>query len=386
MKSNQVQGINSALIANRKNCCVCEIGEIETHRTFKDFPVYMGTTKRQIKSDLRSDQVWGKCTNCGCLQLMQLLPLDVLYTADHASGSVGEIWKRHHQDFATFICRDNPNKILEIGAAHGILAHNILKITPRLEYTIIEPSPTTIPENARLIKDYIENQYELIIEADVIVHSHLIEHLYEPMKFIRSISENSKENALMYISFPNIEQLIKTGGTNSLNFEHTYYLHPAQLKSILEQNAFTVEEFVQFENHSFFLKCRKNNEVQRSSKIPNITHLIREFDEMYDHLQALVNRCNSMKYKKNENIYIFGAHVFSQTLIELGLNIENIRGIIDNSTSKQGERLYGTKLNVYSPSVLAEERNGTVILKASHYQEEIKNQLMAINPDVRIIE
>ena len=386
MKSNQNQGIDSALISNRNYCCVCEIGGIEIHRIFKNFPVYMGTTKQQIESDLRSDQVWGKCRNCGCLQLMKLLPLDVLYTADHASGSVGEIWTKHHQDFAKFICRDKPNKILEIGAAHGILAQNILSINPRIEYTIIEPSPTTIPKDVRLIKDYVENQYQLIIEADVIVHSHLVEHLYEPTKFIRNINENSRENTLMYISFPNIEQLIKTGGTNSLNFEHTYYLHPVQIESILEKNAFKVEEFVKFESHSFFLKCRKINKEQKLTKIPNISHLIQEFDNMYDHLQALVNRCNNMKFGKNENVYLFGAHVFSQTLIELGLNIENVRGVIDNSSSKQGERLYGTTLKVYSPNVLANERNATVILKASHYQEEIKNQLVEINPDVRIIE
>jgi 2-polyprenyl-3-methyl-5-hydroxy-6-metoxy-1,4-benzoquinol methylase len=386
MSSNEGRRIDSALVTVRKKCCICEIGELVTYRSFLDFPVFMGTTKQNLLSDLTSDQVWGRCENCGCLQLLELLPLDVLYTEDHASGSVGEIWMKHHKDFAMFISKDNPSQILEIGAAHGILAHNILNINPRVDYTIVEPSPTAIPGQVKLIQDYIENRYELVNESDVIVHSHLIEHLYEPVEFLRSISRHSRKNTLMYISFPNIEQLIKTGGTNSLNFEHTYYLHPSQFLPLLEQNGFKVEEFIEFEKHSFFVKCRKHDEKKKLIDIPNIAYLISDFDFLFDHLQLLVHRVNQLQIEENNEVFLFGAHIFSQSLLALGLDERRLTGVLDNALSKQGDRLYGTNLFVYSPTVLSEMYQPTVILKASHYQNEIKNQLFAINPNVKIIE
>jgi hypothetical protein len=85
-------------------------------------------------------------------------------------------------------------------------------------------------------------------------------------------------------------------------------------------------------------------------------------------------------------IYLFGAHIFSQSLVVLGLNSEKISGIIDNSQSKQNQRLYGTNLLVYPSTVVSEHPLVYVVLKASHYQEEIKSQLLKINPNVVILE
>ena len=38
-------------------------------------------------------------------------------------------------------------------------------------------------------------------------------------------------------------------------------------------------------------------------------------------------------------IYLFGAHVFSQFLIQMGLNTTKIVNILDNDKNKQGKRL-----------------------------------------------
>jgi len=88
---------------------------------------------------------------------------------------------------------------------------------------------------------------------------------------------------------------------------------------------------------------------------------------------------------KNARVFIFGAHIFSQFLINFGLKTKNVDGIIDNSKNKIGKRLYGTDLNVMSPDVL---RNGTkalVILKAGQYQSEIEDQLRQISKQVTIV-
>jgi 2-polyprenyl-3-methyl-5-hydroxy-6-metoxy-1,4-benzoquinol methylase len=373
-------------LSERKNCVTCETGELKHHRTINQFPVYMGTTNKSRKDDLFADQIWGECQNCGCLQLQQLLPLDILYSENHSSGAVGQMWVRHHLEFAKFIVRNEPTEILEIGAAHGILARNILQIKPNMKYAIIEPSPSSIPSEVTLIQDYIENRLDLVARAKVIVHSHLIEHLYEPAKFIRNLGELIPQNSYMYISFPNIEKLIKTGGTNSLNFEHTYYLYPSQLQYILEKNSFLVEELTSFEEHSYFIRCRKTNNLRADNNIPNITKFIEDFDRMWDNLNLLVKKLNEISIEPKGKIFLFGAHVFSQGLISLGLNLTHISGVIDNAPEKQGQRLYGTDLLVFSPEIVRGVQNCTVILKASHYQEEIKSQLLAINPSVCIIE
>jgi 2-polyprenyl-3-methyl-5-hydroxy-6-metoxy-1,4-benzoquinol methylase len=373
-------------LTERKSCVTCESGELSHHRTIKQFPVYMGTTTKSQEKDVFADQIWGKCQNCGCLQLQQLLPLDVLYSENHSSGAVGQMWVRHHLEFAKFILKNEATEILEIGAAHGVLARNILETKPHIKYTIIEPSPSSIPSEVTLIQDYVENRLDLVAEAKVIVHSHLIEHLYEPAKFIENLGDLMPQNSLMYISFPNIEKLIQSGGTNSLNFEHTYYLYPSQIQYILEKNNFLIEEITSFEEHSYFIRCKKINNLSTDKEIPHLTKLIDGFDQMWDNLDFLVKKFNKISTKSENKIFLFGAHVFSQGLISLGLNLSHISGVIDNAPEKQGQRLYGTDLLVFSPEIVRDVKNCTVVLKASHYQEEIRSQLLTINPSVHIIE
>lgn len=346
----------------------------------------MGTTTKSIEKDLFADQVWGACEYCGCLQLQELLPLEILYAENHSSGAVGQMWIRHHLEFARFITKNEPGSILEVGAAHGVLAKNILEINPAVKYTIIEPSPSSIPSEVSLVKDYVENRLDLVQSAEVVAHSHLLEHLYQPAEFIKNLGELMALNSLMFMSFPNIARLIETGGTNSLNFEHTYYLHPSQIIYILEKNGFKVEELTNFEDHSYFMKCRKTQDTNPLGEIPNLKELINGFDQMWENLDLLVKRFNASKTIEGNSVYLFGAHVFSQALLSLGLSVGQISGVIDNATEKQGQRLYGTDLMVFKPEILKGIDKCFVILKASHYQEEIRSQLIEINPNVIIIE
>ena len=58
------------------------------------------------------------------------------------------------------------------------------------------------------------------------------------------------DNKKMYISFPNIEAFIEAAGTNSLNFEHTYFLDPDQLKCMLRSHNLLVIREQTYKNHS----------------------------------------------------------------------------------------------------------------------------------------
>jgi hypothetical protein len=85
---------------------------------------------------------------------------------------------------------------------------------------------------------------------------------------------------------------------------------------------------------------------------------------------------------KDRSLYLFGAHVFAQYLIQFGLNTEKIVFLLDNDPNKQGKRLYGTSLQVASPKILSSVTNPVVILKAGVYNQEIKSDILNnINSD-----
>jgi 2-polyprenyl-3-methyl-5-hydroxy-6-metoxy-1,4-benzoquinol methylase len=370
----------------RNKCCICESIDLKFFFEILKFPIFMGTTLDSQTEDIFQDQKWVLCDKCGCLQLSELIPLKILYSKEHSAGAVGEIWKNHHKMFAYFILADAPKSICEIGSARCELASIILEENSETTYLIIEPNPLKVPKKARLITGFIEENLNELANYDAVVHSHVLEHIYNPRLFISDVAKSMKLNSIMYISFPNIAKLIDTRGTNSLNFEHTYFLHPDQLKSLLDVYGLKVLREEKYLDHSYFFKVLKQSNVIAKQHILNISHTADAFKEMWQDLASFVHSTNILISKNPIPTFLFGAHIFSQGLISLGLDTKFINGVLDNSVDKQGERLYGSNLEVFSFETIRGIGSVRVILKASHYQDEVRNQIISINPYAEIIE
>lgn len=372
----------------RERCVMCFSTSLQSVLEINNFPIHMGTTEEPSNKDLHEDQIWSICTNCGCLQLKKLLPLKILYSSAH-NEVVGLTWQKHHNQFSNFIARSKPMRILEIGASHGYLSTLMLDKFS-LKYTIIEPTNQNYSKNVKYIKGFIENNLSEIDKHDCIVHSHVLEHVYEPVNFILKIFEHMKIGTNMFISFPNIERLIELGGANALNFEHTYYLHPRQFETLINLLGIRIVEKKNFELHSYFYWLKKetkiNKVVLKNLSLPKIFSESKRWLDYRQNLNVYVEKLNSILQRTKTPTFLFGAHIFSQSLIAAGLNESRLQGILDNSTLKSGQRLYGTKSKVMKPEVVVPYDKVQIILKASHYQEEIKKQLKKLNRRVIILE
>ena len=86
-----------------------------------------------------------------------------------------------------------------------------------------------------------------------------------------------------------------------------------------------------------------------------------------------------------EKTFLFGAHIFSQKLFNIGLQESLVYGILDNNKDKQGKRLYGTNKLVYEPEIISNENNILVVVKAGAYTNEIIDQINIINDKAKII-
>jgi 2-polyprenyl-3-methyl-5-hydroxy-6-metoxy-1,4-benzoquinol methylase len=371
----------------RENCCICGGGNLLNRITIENFPIYMGVTDDDLAEDVFFDQTWVECIDCGCIQLFNLLPLTLIYQSNHHTEVVGQLWKEHHDAFASFISKQKPNRILEIGAAHGYLAKNLTMELVNVEYTIVEPDSNLVSSRIKVISGYIEDHFSELNNKDCIIHSHVLEHVYQPIDFVNRISNHLTIGTDMYISFPNMEGLIRSGGLNSLNFEHTYLLDPYQAEIIFQNAGFKILTKKKYLDHSFFYHLKKETSVfKKLFEFPNIKAQSQEFLNMVYSHKDFVSKTNGLLESHNGPVYLFGAHIFSQSLLFLGLNSEKITGILDNSIGKQNKRLYGTRFKVFNPTVISESENVMIVLNASHYQNEIRDQLLSLNSGVILVE
>ena len=373
----------------RTKCVVCLATNLTEKIVLENFPAYMGVSESHFDDDIFFNQTWVECQECSTFQLRDLLPLEVLYPENHFEP-VGETWLAHHTAFADFVMNETSlsSDVLEIGGASGNLAALITSARPDIRYLIVEPNFTGDLKGVEVINGFIEDHLELVSECDAVLHSHVLEHLYNPVETLNLIASKMKLGAKMMISFPNLRELLNLGGSNALNFEHTYFADEEVLRTILSNASLRVDRVYGFRNHSYFISCTKYEgprEVVKKIQADRSTESL--FSRSWQTIETVARDFNRAVIENPDSrAYLFGAHIFSQGLLLKGVDQETCTSILDNSVAKQAKRLYGTKLRVNHPESIKNDVKPVVALIASQYQREIREQLLAINPQTILVE
>ena len=373
---------NKSLITN---------GNVEHLHTFYDCPASMACTNQNIDKDLKMDQIWDICKITGLIQLRKVFPLDVVYQFPHNDG-IGKVWETHDVEFSKFILGFSEiNKVFEIGAGAGRVGKLFLSNNRDGVWTGLEPNhhyEKIVMKNFIHKREWFGDDYQIEEEIDAVIHSHVLEHMYNPLSFLNTIYGQIDIGKYHLFSVPNLSYFIERKYTNGLNFEHTLFLTEDIIDNLLIESGFKVVE-KKYHNGlpCIFYACKKSkpNKVKWDSSFYEKNKKI--FLEFVDYHKRDVDSINYKIDSFDGDIFLFGAHIFSQFLIFNGLKSDRIKFILDNSKMKQDNRLYGTNFLVKSPQILKDVENSAVILKAGIYNDEIKSDIMNnINGNVKFWE
>lgn len=365
-------------LINRNRCAVSGFADLEKLYEFPNFPVFMGCSNQPQKMDLKQNMSWWISRGSGLIQLKKLLPLDILYPESHGAGAIGALWRKHHHTFANFLYKLSPASVLEIGGAHGMLANEYHHLS-EIPWTILEPNPSPVDAcKARFIKGFFDDNFKYSDEFDTIVHSHVFEHIYNPDDFMVHLSGFMRTGQKLVFSLPNMQVMLERKYTNCINFEHTVFLTEPYVEYLLAKHGFKLKVKEYFmDDHSIFYSAVRDSEVKPVHLPQNLYEKNKILYMAYvDYHKTLIADLNQKLSECTESVFLFGAHVFAQYLLEMGLNADKIVCLLDNDLNKQGKRLYGTHLHVASPKILSDVSNPVVILKAGVYNAEIKNDII----------
>lgn len=368
----------------RKSSVLTHEDRLETLFSFPNFPVYAGcVSSPEIEDNLLDLQV-DICKDTGILQLKHVPSIEQVYLFAH-NDAIGRTWKEHNEQFANFIRKFEPTKVLEIGGGSGKLAKICLEKNKNYDWTILDPNPLYEDESTlHSIKKYFSSDIKFEDDFDMIVHSHVIEHILNPQQFLKDISKYLVPGNLHIFSFPNMKVWLQKKYLNCIMFEHSIFLIEDYLDIMLKKIGFKIiEKFYFKDDHSIFYATKFiGNPID--ADFPNLYQknkiLYSEFIKYY---QNFVKEINSKINNFPGKVYLFGAHLFSQYLLSFGLNQNKIDGILDNSSLKIGKRLYGSKLKVFHPDHIKNEKC-VIILKVGSYHDEIIEQLKQINPSAEV--
>lgn len=363
----------------KRNACILDNKfKIYQYNKIPNFPVKMGCESTLNNSkDIFADMVWG-ISSSGMLQLMELVPPFILYSDYHNPGSTGKLWENHHKEFFKFIGDISSKSVLEIGGLSGNLSKHFLETDSNFTIDIIEPSTNVnlkFDQRITHINDFFES-CKFSKKYDVIIHSHVIEHIFNPVEFLVRIGNILDKSGEHYISFPNMKYWLSNNYSNTLNFEHTYYIDDNVIQYLLHSTGFCIETCC-ISNHSIFIKAKKCVSSQKKSY--DFSYIAKLFTSYQNYILKdcfdVISKIKSL----NSPVFLFGAHIFSQILIYNGLDERYIITILDNDITKHSKRLYGTNLLVASPEILVGLNAPIVVVRNGIYSDEVKFRITSIN-------
>ena len=362
----------------RKHSLLDSSSKLEHLHTFRNMPVSNGCTTNSKSDDIVMDQIWDICKNTGLVQLRELAPLDLVYKFPHNDG-VGNTWENHDMELCNFIDEMNLKKVFEIGAGSGRLGKLYLSKNTTNHWTALEPNHSydeIVMPNLVHLREWFDLNYKIDKHYDAIIHSHVLEHSYDPTSFLKSIYEQIDNDTLHIFSIPNLLYFIKKKFTNGLNFEHTVFLTEKIVDNILNTVGFEIVKkhyYHEFPCIFYVTKKSEPKEVTYSKSIYQENKKV--FLDYVDGQFEDIKKLNDKISKFDGEIFLFGGHIWAHYLIFNGLRVDKISCLLDNSKMKQGKRLYGTSLKVKSPKILKGRERVAVIVMVAQYSKEIKDDI-----------
>ena len=342
---------------------------LEEIYTIKDFPVFCGQSDN--KNIFRSHMSF--CiSRYGVIQLGELIPLDILYSHSH-NDAYGKTWDLHNIAFSEFLKQYIRNKrVVEYGSGSGKICEMSSEFTDTWVMVDLNPINKTLNKNVSSIKCNASEYFDIY---DVYIHSHFLEHLYEPYKFIRHMRK-CQIGSMQCFSIPNQKSMMENGFTNSVNFEHTVVLDQEYVESTYLQSGFILKEKMLYGDHSIFYCFERIAYTNQNSIFFKEDNLYKRNKELLlgyiENINKKANNANDIV--GNECYNILYAHLFTQFMFELGLSCKNCVNILDNSELKIGKELYGYP-NIKIESPQNANKNLVTIVPSSTYDSEIKQQL-----------
>ena len=360
--------------------------------TLKDFPVSLSCVPNNFNHNKKMDMIFEICNKTGIIQIKNAPSLKDIYIYSH-NTSIGKTWDDLFTLFSNkineIINNNHFENIVEIGSGVVLrLAQKILKNKNIQKYTIYEQNLSFEHVNDNRIQ--IHNKYftpnTQVNNCDLIIHSHVLEHIWNPKEFIECINNNTNTKYHCFI-VPNLKETFSKKYTNALDFEHNFYIIEEYIDIILHNNCFEILEKDYFIDHSI---------IYITKKYQNVNSIIKRFPNLYEinkkialdfcsYHKILIEKLNEQITNFDGDLYLFGGTGFSIYLIVFGLKTDKIINILDNDPEKENKKVYGTNFIVKNPNIIKNKLNVAVIVKAASYQKEIEEQLYNLNGKVIIL-
>lgn len=275
-----------------------------------------------------------------------------------------------------------PEKVLEVSLLN---LYNLNQFKKNGSKTIegLEPSKIIAKNIRRKHKIVVHNstieEFNFKKKYDLIIMSHVLEHLFDPLKALKkcSKSQNVGQHILVEVPlFQNIENVVN----GSLYLEHLYYFSENNFLELISNagyKAIYVSKIIESTSIPFITVIAKKIKKQElfvsndtKEQIINLIKYKNKNIKIWKNLQKKIN-----KFEKKKPIYLYGAGYHTSQLL-FYTNIEKkfkILGILDSAKVKHFGKL--GNYSILPPKINMLNQKSNIIICSLFSEEIIFNSL-----------
>ena len=340
---------------------------------------------------------WSLCKKCGLIyqsntiskkEMNRYYSNNITHFDDRKKPSLDKIYNTNRQ---VNIIKDNllkfPKSVLEVSLLNDYNLKQYKKNGSRI-CEGLEPSKQ-IAE--KINKKKIFKVYDSTIEKfkfkkkyDLIVISHVLEHLFNPLSILKKCNKNQKINQYVLLEVPLFESL-KRYPNGSLMLEHLNYFNEYNFTNLILSSGYEpvyiskIAERTLLPFITILAKKTKNKKFTHQDNLNFISYK-KQLKNLDEYLKINRNLWKNVEkkfnnFKKTEKTLIYGSGLHASLLLSY-TNIEkkfNIVGFLDSAKSKKNKKIGNYKIDY--PEISKIDKKTNIIIASSSSEKEIYKSL-----------
>ena len=395
---------------NKISCPICKKSKFRNILNIKKFPYFTAPiNKETIKKNKINNKVCNlnviNCKNCTHTFLSKLPNLDILNDLynkyyNYPSALNGFFKPERDENFIKSFLKNQKviknKKILEVGCYDGY----VLKRLKKFGCTVIgcDPSKGALigkRHGIKIRKEFFNPKKINYGHFDYVITRHLIEHIVDPLEWIKRLTSVLNKKGKLIVETPNVEFFLRRGLPSVFSLQHLHYFSKNSIIYLFKLANIKIEK-IEENKENLIIFAQKSKNLKIKNKIfKNKFNSYLKFQNKYNKTKKIIETIFKIKNKiKTKKIAIWGAGGFG-SVIDLFYKLprNKISYFIDSDIKKTKMKFLNKSANIiYSNNIDKIELN--IVIIASMYGNQITNQIknkkvnlkvLNLFPDIKIL-
>ena len=363
------------------------------------------------------------CGECLLVQVESVVPAEEIFSDYAYFSSYSASWVAHAKAFADMAIGRfglGPDSLVaEVASNDGYLLQHfvaagvpVLGIEPAANVAKVAENNGVRTEVAFFSRETARRLRDAGGPADLIAANNVLAHVPDLNAFVGGFPVLSKPDAVVTFEFPHLLNLIDEVQFDTIYHEHFSYLSLLVVEKILAAHGMRVFDVTELPTHGGSLRvyaCHADCAVHREG--PGLaTVRTKEKNAAFDRLdtyagfearviavrEALLDFLRTAG-AEGKTVAAYGAAAKGNTLLNYcGVDTASIPFVVDRSAAKQGRYLPGSRIPIFGPEKIAQEKPDYVLILPWNLRDEIVAEMADVEswggrfvtavPGLRILE